>query len=113
MRASDLGSKCYSLRLVIQHLGTEPGRQSTFRLLVYGDRQVSRDFKSLDQLIDVLRSAGLPVDITAFSPPTEETSSILLSQSLELTDAELALLGLKVKVDTSSLNADPKDASVD
>jgi hypothetical protein len=66
-------------------------------LLIYGDRQASRDFQSFDQLIEVLRIAKLAVDLNALSGPTDGASSILLSQSLELSDAELSLLGLNAQ----------------
>jgi len=90
-------SNQHSLRLVIQHnwRGTGKSRRSRYRLIFYGDSQSYRDFDSLGDLAGALQAAGLHIDSKAISPPDPQASSIVLSQAIELTDAELSSLGLK------------------
>jgi hypothetical protein len=64
-------------------------------LIFYGDSQSYRDFDSLDDVTGALQAAGLDIDSKAISPPDPQASSILLSQSVELSDSELSTLGLK------------------
>jgi hypothetical protein len=89
-------SNQHSLRLVIQHnwSGTGKSRRSRYRLILYGDRHAYRDFDSLGDLSEVLQTAGLHIDGKAISPPDPQASSLILSQAIELNDAELSSLGL-------------------
>jgi hypothetical protein len=85
-----------SLRLVIQHNWTGAGnsRRSRYRLILYGDSNLYRDFDSMPELVSALRRAGLSVDASEFSAPDPQASSVILSQSVELSDTELESLGL-------------------
>ena len=54
-----------------------------------------RDFDSMPGLIGALDAAGLSVDTSAVLCPDPQAPSIILSQSIELSDSELGSLGLK------------------
>lgn len=83
----------HSLRLAIQYLGT--GNRLQYRLVVYGDGHGSRDFETLAQLLGFLNSAGIAVNVGAICLPETRTASILLSQTIELTDPQISHLGLR------------------
>jgi hypothetical protein len=71
------------------------GGQSRYRLLLFGERHGSQDFDTLAQLLRFLSAAGVAVDADAISLPDSQTSCILLSQTVELSGAEVSRLGLK------------------
>lgn len=82
------------MRLVIQHswIATGKARRSCYRLVIYGDRQIHRDFDSLEQLDQALRIAGISVDTRLAEQPDPRASSILLSHSLDVEDTQLSAL---------------------
>lgn len=84
------------MRLVIQHnwLGAGKSRRSHYRLVIYGDWQAHREFDSLDELIELLRAAEIPVNITAISSPDPEAASILLAESVQVSDSQISILGV-------------------
>ena len=91
-------SNQHSLRLVIQHnlVASGKSRHSRYRLILYGDSHVHRDFDSLPALIAALATAGVSVDASTVLAPDPQESSIILSQSIELSDTQLSNLGLKL-----------------
>jgi hypothetical protein len=91
-------SNQHSLRLVIQHNWLGDGSyRSRYRLIIYGDRQAYRDFDSLEQLLGVLRTAEISVNVAAISSADPKAPSVVLSQSIQVGDSQLSILGLEYK----------------
>ena len=65
-----------------------------YRLVLYGDRHGSRDFDTLTQLLGFLNTAGVAVNVNEISLSDSQTPSILVSQTIELSDSEVSGLGL-------------------
>jgi hypothetical protein len=63
-------------------------------LVIYGDWQAHREFDSLDELIELLRAAEIPINVTAISSPDPEAASILLVESVQVADSQISILGV-------------------
>jgi hypothetical protein len=64
-------------------------------LVIYGDLQSQRDFDSLEELLEHLRAAKIPVNVTGISSPDPEAASIVLSQAIHVDGSQISILGLE------------------
>jgi hypothetical protein len=88
----------HSLRLVIQRVRDDVARGSSYRIIAYSDERTYRasQFDSLHLLLKSLKVALPDFDASVISSEsaTPPESSILFADVVELTDAQLALIGL-------------------
>jgi hypothetical protein len=87
----------HSLRLVIQRVRDDLARGSFYRIIAYSDERTYRasQFDSLHPLLKSLKAALPDFDASVISSESATPeSSILLADVMELTDAQLALIGL-------------------
>lgn len=96
-RIPKMPANCESLRLVVQHVGEISSGRSSYRLIGYSDEHTYQpvNFDSLDDLLNGLKEALPDFDISRFSEVKESGSSILFAELLELSQAQLSILGLR------------------
>jgi hypothetical protein len=88
----------HSLRLVIQRVRNDFARASSYRIIAYSDERTYRasQFDSLHVLMKALKAALPDFDASVISSEsTSKDSSILFADAVELSDAQLALIGLR------------------
>ncbi len=88
---------CLSVRLVVQRIYESSSRQCSYRLIVYSNDQTYRPawFEALDDVLKVLK-AGLPeFDGSLFSKESQRVTAIVFADEVELSRAQLLILGLK------------------
>ncbi len=88
---------CLSVRLVVQRIYESSSRQCSYRLIVYSNDQTYRPawFEALDDVLKVLK-AGLPeFDGSLFSKKSQRVTAIVFADEVELSRAQLLILGLK------------------
>jgi hypothetical protein len=87
----------HKIRLVIQEIHDADARGAAFRLLAYPRRPCMRGepavFSSREELLTRLRKAIPDVDDRCLAP-ADSSTQIVFARELELTDEQLAMLGL-------------------
>jgi hypothetical protein len=90
-------SRNNSVRLVVQAVAGEDSSEASYRVLVYPRRKCMRDqpatFESRRELMRRLQAA-IPSITASMLTPADESTQIVFARELELTDAQLAILGL-------------------
>ena len=86
-----------SLPLLIQHIRESLPLGSSYRLIGYGDLRTCHpvNFDSLDDLLEMLKSAIPEFDVSNIARTPQPGRSILLAEVMELSDAQLSILGLR------------------
>jgi hypothetical protein len=89
---------CFSLRLVVQRIADNAREKSRYKLIAYGSEGNYHpvQFDSVAEVVKVLHKA-LPDFTSASLRPENESSggSIIFAELMELTHAQLSLLGLR------------------
>ena len=82
---------------MIQHIRESSPPRSSYRLIGYGDLRTYHpvNFGSLDELLEVLKSAIPGFDVSSIARTSDPGGSILLAEVMELSDAQLSILGLR------------------
>jgi hypothetical protein len=87
----------HRIRLVIQEIHDADARAAAFRVLAYprrpGMREEPAEFSSREELLTRLRKAIPGIDARSLAS-SDSWTQIIFAQDLELTDEQLALLGL-------------------
>jgi hypothetical protein len=85
-----------SLRLVIQRVRDDVARGPSYRIIAYSDQRAYRpaQFDSLHLMLESIKAALPDFDASVISSENvSQDRSILFADVLELSDAQLALLG--------------------
>lgn len=86
-----------SLRLVVQYIREGSSARSSYRLIGYSDRHTYRavNFKSLDDLLGLLRTAVPELDTSRFAKERLPETAVLFAEFVELSHAQLLALGFR------------------
>ena len=84
-----------SLRVVVQHIGESSCGRSSYRLIGYSDAKTFEpvEFESPDDLLKILKAALPDFDAASFPKGGQPVTSILFADDVELSEAQLAVLG--------------------
>ena len=92
-----LAADRHSLRLVVQHVWENASGRSSYRLIAYSNDHTYPpvQFESVDDLLKVLKAALPELDASSFPRERRPVTSILFADELELSTAQLSILGLR------------------
>jgi hypothetical protein len=87
----------HALRLVVQHVWESSSARSSYRIIAYSNDRTYRpvEFESLDDLLRLLGKALPEFDVNGFPKRQTSATSILFADEMELTEAQLSILGLR------------------